>query len=267
MNPLPALDPARVVVLCRVSSVEQRDKGYGLDAQRSDCLAFAKREGLRVVERFEGDERSTVALEDRRAGAAALDAMVQHGAGVLLLARRDRLARDPMIAGLAKRTVAMMGGRILYATEGNGDDDSSLFMDDIGHAAAAHERRMIVARLRRGREEKRQRNVRAYVGGRPMFGYRANPHTHELEIDPEAAAVVRDIFARVRRGQSVRKIAAALDEQGACGRRWHLSAVARILKHDGYKLKHPGQIVAPKVYNAAQAVLAGRRKDGLPKRR
>jgi DNA invertase Pin-like site-specific DNA recombinase len=253
MNPLPALDPARVIVLCRVSSVEQRDKGYGLDAQRSDCLRFASREGLEVVETFEGDERSTVELEDRRAGSAALDAMVQHGAGTLLLARRDRLARDPLIAGLAKRTVAMMGGRILYATEGNGEDDSALFMDDIGHAAAAHDRRMTVARLRRGREEKAARDPHAYVGGRPMFGYRSNPKTHALEIDPDQAAVVRDIFERVRGGESVRKVAAATG--------LHTSLVQRIVKHEAYKQKRPGQIVAPKVWNAAEAALAARRRS------
>jgi DNA invertase Pin-like site-specific DNA recombinase len=253
MTPLPALDLSRAIVLGRVSSVEQRDKGYGLDAQRSDCLAFAKREGLHVVEAFEGDERSTVEIEDRKAGAAALDAMVQHGAGTLLLARRDRLARDPLIAGLAKRTVAMLGGRILYATEGNGEDDSALFMDDIGHAAAAHDRRMTVARLRRGREEKAARDPHAYVGGRPMFGYRANAKSHTLEIDQDQAQVVREVFERVRDGQSVRKVAAVVG--------LHASLVQRILKYEPYKLKRPGQIVRPVVWNAANAALAARRRS------
>lgn len=265
MNPLPSPDPLRAVVLCRVSSSEQADHGYGLDSQAAACRAFARAEGLEIVATFAEDARSTVPLDERKGGREALDAMLRLGAGVLLLARRDRLARDPYIAGHAKRAVAIFGARIFYADGGNGEDDSALLLDDIQHAISAHERRAIVARLRSGREEKTRqyasRGERAYVGGRPAFGYRANAATHELEIDPDAAEVVRLIFEQARRGRSVRAIASDLNARQAGGRSWHATSVRRVLTHDGYaSTRGPGVIVHGRVVKAARAALAARRK-------
>ncbi len=264
MNPLPVPDPTVGVVYRRVSSTDQRDHGYGLDAQAEDCKRAAQAEGLTVVADFAEDARSTVPLDERRAGAAALDAMMRLGAGVLLVARRDRLARDPYVAGHAKRAVAMMGGRIVYAEGGNGDSDANLFMDDMRHAVNAHERRAIVARLRDGREAKArkaaERGERAYIGGRPAFGYRADPETHELVIDHDAAEVVRSIFDMARSGRSVRAIVAALNADQAGGRNWYPESVMRVLNHDAYRRAYPGRIIDGKVFNAAHAALASRRK-------
>ncbi|MDO9409712.1 recombinase family protein [Patulibacter sp.] len=249
------------MILARVSSSEQKDDGYGLSAQVHACRQFAKAEGIEVVEVHEEDARSTVLLSQRKGGRAALDAMLLHGAGVLLLARRDRLARDPYVAGDAERTVAAGGGRILYADGSNGTDDGALLLNDMQHAIAAHERRAIVARLKAGREAKaREKGPKAYTGGRPAFGYKADPATRELVVDDEAAEVVRRAFGMVRDGSSIRAVAEALSAEGVGGRRWHPTAVARLLSHEQYKQAHPGRIVDPKVYNAAQRALAARRR-------
>jgi DNA invertase Pin-like site-specific DNA recombinase len=103
-----------------------------------------------------------------------------------------------------------------------------------------------------GQLQLRQRGPRAYVGGRPAFGYRADPDTRELVIDPAAAEIVRAIFDRARRGESVRAIAHAVGK--------HPTAIARVLAHESYKREHPGRIVDPKVFNAAQRALASRRR-------
>ena len=58
----------------------------------------------------------------------------------------------------------------------------------------------------------------------------------------------------------MRHLATALDKEGTLDKRWHPSEVGRILKRKDYKLGPPGaRIVDPKVWNAAQAVLAERR--------
>jgi DNA invertase Pin-like site-specific DNA recombinase len=223
--------------------------------------AFSKREGLRVVAVFEENARSTVLLDERAAGAEALGAMLRLGAGVPLQARRDRLARDPFVAGHAKRAVLMSGGRILYAEGGNGEEDGDLLMDDMRHAVDAHERRAIVARLRRGRETKAVTKPGAYIGGRPAFGYRADPATHELVVDEDAAAVVRLVFHLARKGNGIRAIAAKLNADGLGGRTWYPNTVVRVLAHDGYRRKRPVQIVCAAVWNNAQKPMASRRRS------
>jgi DNA invertase Pin-like site-specific DNA recombinase len=258
MNPLPlVLDPNRAVVLRRVSSTEQAD-GYGLDSQATDCARFAKANGLEVVADYFEDVRSTIPLDERASGRDALDAMMRWGAGTLLLARRDRLARDTYIAGHAKRVVALMGARILYAEGGNGDDDSSLFMDDIQHAVAAQERRAIVARLRKGRDEKARKHPHARAqGGKVPYGYVRTATA--LRVDPERAAEVRRCFELVRDGQSVRKAAATMTAE--TGRVWSFTTVAGIVRDEIYKRELPGRIVDPRVWNAAAAARSRRRRQ------
>jgi DNA invertase Pin-like site-specific DNA recombinase len=260
MNPLPAPDPNRCVILCRVSSAEQADHGFGLDAQETACRTFAKANRLEITATFRGDEPSTVLLDERPNGREALDAMLRLGAGVLLLAHRDRLARDPYIAGHAKRAVALLGGRILYVEGGNGDSDADLFMDDIGHAVAAHERRRIVARLKAGRDAKAAKHPDSRAqGGKLPHGYRRDPDGL-IEIDPDAAAEVRRIYELCCEGRSVRVIAQTMTAE--TGRLWRPTVVDRILSRELYKLAKPGRIIDPRQWNAAQRSRASRRKRG-----
>jgi DNA invertase Pin-like site-specific DNA recombinase len=261
MNPLPISDPTLAVTYRRVSSADQRDHGYGLDAQSTAVREFVRRAGLSVVGEFSDPGVSgTVPLEDRPGLSAALDAVLRTGAGALVVARHDRLARDTLQALLIERAFANARSRILYADGSNGESDTDHFTRTVLHAAAEQAKRETVRRLRAGREAKRERNPAAYVGGRPAFGYRADPETRELGVDPDAAGVVRAIFKMARRGESVRSISARLDAERAGDRRWHPTAVARVLAHEPYKLARPGRIVDPKVFNAAQRALAARRR-------
>lgn len=53
-----------------------------------------------------------------------------------------------------------------------------------------------------------------FIGGKPMYGYRMHPtEKNKIVIDPEAASVVRRIFAMALSGMSCRKIAAVLNEE------------------------------------------------------
>ena len=59
----------------------------------------------------------------------------------------------------ALRTVAHAGIRILYADGSNGtgaSDPAAMLLDGIGHAVAAYDRRVIVARMATGRQSKGQ---------------------------------------------------------------------------------------------------------------
>ena len=101
-----------------------------------------------------------------------------------------------------------------------------------------------------------------YLGGRPPYGYRlgdAGPHpnkahaawgrrAHRLEPDPEAAHIVRWIFARRLAGHSVARIARALNDAGVpcpsaadpgrnphrTGAGWTLGTLTTILSNPRY---------------------------------
>jgi DNA invertase Pin-like site-specific DNA recombinase len=257
LNALPATDPSRIVAYVRTSSAEQ-GKAYGPDAQRAAIRAFAKREGLTIAAEFSEDVSGTVALEDRPALRDALAAVFQHGAGGLAVAERTRLARDEYVAHDAVRAFRSAGARVLYADGSNGDDDSALLLDGIGHVIAAHDRRRIVARLKAGRDAKAARHPASRAqGGLLPYGYRRT-RTGLVEVDPDAAAEVQRIFDLVRNGQSIRKVANTMTAE--TGRPWRPTVIDRIVKRETYKLTAPGRIIDPRQWNAAQASLASRRK-------
>ncbi len=249
MNPLPQGDTQRAISYRRVSSAEQT-KGYGLDAQQRAIAAYAAGEGLGIVGDHAEDVSGTVPMDGRAGLQAALAAALQHGAGTLIVARRDRLARDEFAAHDALRTFRAVGIRVLYAEGGNGSDDGALLLDGISHAIAAHDRRMTVARLKAGRDAKAARHPGSRAqGGKVPFGYQRAPTG--LEIHLEQAAEVRQIYAMARDGKSMRKIAKAMGKDA--------TVIERILKREDYK-RGDVKIIDPRLWNATQAALAARRK-------
>jgi len=252
MTPLPATDPTLTVTYRRVSTPDQRDHGYGLDAQAAALAAFTRREGLTVAGAFADPGVSgTTPLDDRPGLSAALDAVLTSGAGALVVARHDRLARDTLQALLIERAFAAAGARVLFADGANGESDSDRFTRTVLHAAAEQAKRDVVRRLAAGRDAKRARDPRAYVGGRPPFGYEARDGA--LKPHPDHALTVRQAFELARRGRSVRAIATELG--------LHPTAIARMLAHEGYKRGTPAErIVDPKLFNAAARELGSRRR-------
>jgi DNA invertase Pin-like site-specific DNA recombinase len=238
-----------VIAYRRVSSAEQ-GAAFGPDAQSAAIEAFAKREGLEIVADHLEDLNGTTPLEDRPELREALAACAQGKADALLVARRDRLARDTYVALGAVRAFEAVGTRVLYAEgpNGNGDSGDDELIDTLGHAISARERRAIVARLRAGREAKAARypEARAQGGGVP-HGYRRT--RTGLAVEPEAAQEVQRVFELLRSGLSVRKTAERMSEE--TGRAWRPNTVHTVATRKDYK-RSP-RIVDPRVWNATPA--------------
>lgn len=254
MNALPNLDSDRCVVYRRVSSADQ-EKATGPTRQREKCERFAAASGLTIAADFFEDVSGTKTLNERRALPDALSACLEHGAGVLLVEERTRLARDEFVAHDALRTFGTAGVHVVYADGSNGNgasDPAALLLDGIGHAVAAYDRRVVVARMAAGRTIKADREPRSRAqGGKLPFGYRRS-RSGGVEVDPGDAAKVRQVFDLIRDGLTVRAAAAELD--------WHPTMLARVLKRAEYKQAGDWRIVDPRVWNQAQDALAKRRR-------
>lgn len=253
----------RAVAYVRVSNHEHGG-GYGVGTQRERVTDYAHREGIWLVAVYEDRGVSGSSPLAARPGLSqALDVVRASAADVLLVARRDRIARDSLVGSLIEREFERAGGRVVYA-EGGMEDGSreEQLLRRILESAAEYERASLVARLTAARAAKKARG--GYAGGRPPFGYRA--HRKALVPDEGQAAVVRWIFDRVARdGWSTRSIARKLDQDGALGRRWRPPDVWAILRREEYKKGPPAaRIVDARLWNRADAVLAGRRRRRAP---
>ncbi|MBI2842137.1 MAG: recombinase family protein [Armatimonadetes bacterium] len=85
---------ANCFIYCRVSTEEQADKGYSLDAQEKLCRDFAARSGLRVADVFRDEGKSGTTLE-RPALTELLSRCTKDGdIKAVVVQETDRLARN-----------------------------------------------------------------------------------------------------------------------------------------------------------------------------
>lgn len=217
----------RVVGYVRVSTTEQE---HGPRAQRDAIEAWCEANGHELVAVHEDLGVSGAAPLDKRPGLVAALADLNRG-DVLAVAKRCRLARDPIVGAMAEAAAARSGASVVStAGEGtDGDGPSSVLMRRIVDAFAEYERLVIGARTKAALAAKKSRGER--VGGVP-FGKRVAADGVNLEADPDEQRAV-GLVRRLRRdGLSLRAIAERLNDDGipARGNRWHKSSIARILE-------------------------------------
>jgi DNA invertase Pin-like site-specific DNA recombinase len=227
-TPRPPTSPASVVVYLRVST---EDQNLGPDAQRAACARWAAANGARIVSTHEDLGVSGAAPLDERPGLlAAVEALKAHGAGVLLVAKRDRLARDVVLAAMVERLAERHGARILAADgTGNGEGPEAQLMRGIVDVFAQYERALIRARTKAALAVKRTRGEK--TGGAVPYGSRIAADGVHLEADPDEAAVVARARALRAEGLTLRAVAARLEAEGFTprgGGRWHPQTVANI---------------------------------------
>ena len=226
-NP-PAPDPNQAIAYLRCSTDRQ---DLSPDAQRTAIQAWADAHEVVVVAWHEDRGISGGAqLEDRPGLTAAVADLKTRGAGVLVVAKRDRLARDVLTAALVERLAERSGARVVSADgTGNGDTPEAALMRSMIDAFAAYERALIRSRTKAALAVKKARGER--VGGVP-YGCRIAEDGVRLEEDPdEQRAIERARELRVE-GLSLRAIGRALLEEGHAprkGKRWHVQVVARLM--------------------------------------
>jgi site-specific DNA recombinase len=220
--------PSLAVGYLRASTDEQH---LGPEAQRSAIIAWAERTGVTMAAWCSDIGVSGATPVDRRPGLlAGLTAIGEHDAGVLVAAKRDRLARDVMVAAAIERIVERAGARVVTADGvGLGDGPEAALLRAMVDAFAAYERALIRARTRAALGAKRERGENL---GTPPIGFRLADDRVHLEPDPTEAIAVARVLELHSAGWSVRRIATELDREGVpCrGRRWHRQSVWRVLR-------------------------------------
>lgn len=218
-----ANSPRTAVAYLRASTDDQT---LSADAQRAAIGAWASREGVTVVA-WHVDQGVSGAsdLADRPALAAALGDLRVHAAGLLVVAKRDRLARDVYVAAAIDRAVASSGARVVSADgTANGDTPADAFMRTILDAAAAYERALIRARTKAALNAKRAKGERA---GNVPYGYSADASGRLVEC-PAERAVIAQVRALRAAGLSQRGIVAELARVGLVGRTGKPFALAQV---------------------------------------
>jgi DNA invertase Pin-like site-specific DNA recombinase len=221
----------RAITYVRVSTTSQADSGLGLEAQAASCHAWCEREGAELAAAHSDEGVSGAAGVDKRPGLLAAIGELRRG-DVLLVAKRDRLGRDPIVCAMIERLAERKGARIVSAAgEGtDSDEPTAILMRRIVDAFGEYERLVIGARTKAALQAKRERGEK--TGGDRPIGHQVAADGVTLQRDPRETRALQIIRQLREEGLSIRAIAERLNVAGvpARGKTWHATTVARVLK-------------------------------------
>lgn len=189
-------DPKRAIGYVRASKETLEEHRHALEE-------YALSRGYYVAEWFVDVGTSDKA---KRPGIiAAISALRLANAGVLLIERRDKLARDPILAG-ALEALALDRGARVHAAFGEDLDLDGVLVRDV-HAAVVKIERAKDSAVRSARARRAKRM------GPPPYGFRSTADG-ELEKDSTEWKIVEFMRAKRRKGETLQAIADACNAKG-----------------------------------------------------
>jgi len=208
----------RAAIYARVSSAEQRER-HTIEGQLLVLRPYVSGQGWTLVDIYVDDGRSarTGKLEARDGFARLVRDAEARRFDVLVVVHIDRLTRTEDMAERAAILGPFQRAGIRIATPGGGELDLRTMYGEMWTVmqalVAAEENRHRADRIRAGK-------LRAIAEGRKPAG--PTPYglayarvSGSWSVDPDRAAIVREIYARVIAGESCMVIADDLHARGA----------------------------------------------------
>lgn len=204
-------DAPRVVIYCRVSSDQQRERDT-IASQREALCAYASTQGWTLMAIDEDDGLTGEIPPWERPGMArALSRVEEREVDILLVIDVDRIARDEdnIAFGMVRKHLRDAGVR-LYTPRGQMDLESpeQRLFQDILSALASFERHKIKDRTVRGRKAAIRKGGRPIV--EPPLGYRWSNEAGGIVIDEEEAEAVRAVYRLLAEGRGATATASEL---------------------------------------------------------
>lgn len=218
----------KYVIYLRVSTDQQI---FGMDAQRDICLSYIAKTGPQSVLEYMDEGFSGSLGIDKRPALLAAVTVLEKG-DILLIAKRDRIGRDPIVNAMIERAVERKKARLISASGDVRDDNdpSSILMKRMVDAFAEYERLIIGARTKAALQVKKKLNQ--CIGYVP-YGYMRCTDNIHLQINEEEQRILSMINEGRNFGISFRKIAKDLNEMNILnrnGNKWNHVSVKRVMK-------------------------------------
>ena len=260
----------KAVSYIRVSSKEQQEQGFSLQAQKKLVRAYAKRKGLTISKEYEEVETA------KKAGRTQFEGMIRHlkdnpGIRHILVEKTDRLYRN--FRDLV--TIDELDRNIHLVKE-----NTVIGPDSKSHDKLVHNFKVVLAKNyidNLSEETSKGMKAKAELGLWPSYaplGYINNRETKGIDVDFKRAPIIRELFERYATNKmNLRQGEKFAWDKGLRTRKGNLvskSNIYRMLsnpiyigdfKWDGiyYKGKH-NPIVSREVFEKVQGVLNDRSK-------
>jgi len=227
---------AKVVVYARFSPRPREKHGRQEKVESNEfqidyCKRWIEKNGHSLVAVF-SDEYQSGSKSDRPGLWDALDALEK--GGILVVYKRDRLARDVYLNEVILRQVAKAGATVQAVTgDVEGDSDEQKMIRQILSAIAEYERKVIALRTKHSMLRHQNVSHRA-MSSRPPYGWKREGAA--LVKDEAEQLVIASIFGHARAGMGLREIGRELVSRGMMPRDakvWQHKLIKKILMRRG----------------------------------
>ena len=221
------MEPTAIIYI-RVSTQKQAEAENGLDAQKADCVAYAEKNGFCVGGVFvDAGVSGGAELQDRPGLMSAIESLKK--GSVLLVAKRDRIARDVLNNAVIEKMVSNKKSSIISADgAGNGNDPAAALMRNILAAMAAYEKALAGMRTKAALQAMKEAGK---VYGMVPYGYKRNGN--QLEKERCEQAIIADVCSWRSSSVKWKECAARLNASGRfnrAGRPWSVQNLSQVIR-------------------------------------
>ncbi|MCK9857591.1 recombinase family protein [Paenibacillus sp. ATY16] len=235
----------KVAIYARVSTEEQAEQGYSIEAQLDTLRDYCKKNGLEVYEEYVDAGFSGKSIEGRLALQRLLRDANKNSFGMILVWKINRLARKTvdflnMIEDFKKRDIYFRSFSENFETETPVGEFVLQMLSGIGEL----ERKNIIENVKMGMK---QRAKTGRHNGKLPLGYQAitDPddslaHSKLVVVVEEEALIVRKIFELYAAGRGLKSIANELNHSNyktKAGNTFSTTAIKEILNNPFYNGK------------------------------
>jgi DNA invertase Pin-like site-specific DNA recombinase len=245
-------DAMRVVGYVRLSRDEDKESYSSILSQKSIIAEYALQHNWTIAKYYEDDNWSGYSF-DRPAFNELMKELERGNIDIVIAKDLSRIGRHNAYTLLFLDKIKLLNKRLILPKEGSGYDTSEDESDLLGITTWYNEMYVKdISRKIKGSIRAKQKEGRMII--KEAFGYkRSQADKHKLEVDPEAAEIVRKIYKHYLSGIGYRKIAELLNLEGyptpsqyhifktggasikgKAAVKWNSVHVQRILKNDIY---------------------------------
>ena len=223
----------RGAIYARYSTAKQNNKS--IEDQIQICSNYARSEGIEVVKVYSDKETSGYLAQREGLNELLKDAEARVF-DVLLVEHTSRLARDGYeLRKLIHEFRFRYRIPIIFVSQNlRTDREGDIAVIKLFNIIDEQYIEGIKVATKRGLEGVFRR--RKWTGGNPPFGYRVKDG--QLEVVPEEAKIVREIFQQYAKGVGLKTICKQLNELGIRTRKgnpWSASSLSALMKNPIYK--------------------------------
>lgn len=225
----------KAIIYLRVSTEEQAEKGFSLQAQREECITKANE-----LNCFENliycDEGVSGSILERPMLLNALEALKQYDIDYFICYDSSRLSRNVSHQLILIDNIKKCGAKLIFIRSNYEDTAEGRFQLTIMAAVDEYERARIKIRTELGKRTKA--NQKLLTHNPNIYGYLFDKKTDTLTINVKQAEIVKLIYnLYINDGLTPVEISKKLNEldiPSMRGKLWSRTAISRILKNNSY---------------------------------